>query len=168
MVALSNRWLVLVASIWLQCCAGTGYVFGSLSPVIKTSLDYNQKQINRLGVAKDIGDSVGLLAGVLCDFLPTWALIFVGTVQNFVGYGWLWLIVVHRVAQPPFAVVSAFISQVLWVPVAHNFSFQGQCVAYAQMLDRCQFDPLEIASDGVNALHDACGWTGVLANSLWD
>lgn len=103
----TNRWLVLVASIWLQSCSGIGYVFGSLSPIIKTSLDYNQKQINRLGVAKDIGDSVGLVAGFLCDWLPTWALILVGIVQNFVGYGWLWLIVVHKVAQPHFALVSA-------------------------------------------------------------
>lgn len=101
----NNRWVVLIASIWLQSCSGIGYVFGSLSPIIKSSLNYNQKQINRLGVAKDIGDSVGLLAGVLCDWLPPWALILVGAVQNVVGYGWLWLIVVHRVPPVHFGLV---------------------------------------------------------------
>ncbi|CAK9196801.1 unnamed protein product [Sphagnum troendelagicum] len=105
----NNRWFVLVAAIWLQACAGIGYMFGAISPVMKTSLGYNQKQINRLGVAKDIGDSVGLLAGLLCDVLPTWALLFLGALQNFVGYGWIWLIVTGRTPTLPFALVCVLI-----------------------------------------------------------
>ncbi|CAM6040907.1 unnamed protein product [Sphagnum compactum] len=105
----NNRWFVLVAAIWLQACAGIGYMFGAISPVMKTSLGYNQKQINRLGVAKDIGDSVGLLAGTLCDVLPPWALILLGAVQNFVGYGWLWLTVTRRVAPLHFALICVVI-----------------------------------------------------------
>ncbi|CAK9860667.1 unnamed protein product [Sphagnum jensenii] len=105
----NNRWFVLVAAIWLQACAGIGYMFGAISPVMKTSLGYNQKQINRLGVAKDIGDSVGLLAGLLCDVLPTWALLFLGALQNFVGYGWIWLIVTGRIPTLPFALVCVLI-----------------------------------------------------------
>jgi hypothetical protein len=105
----NNRWFVLVAAIWLQACAGIGYMFGAISPVLKTSLGYNQKQINRLGVAKDIGDSVGLLAGLLCDVLPTWALLFLGALQNFVGYGWIWLIVTGRTPTLPFALVCVLI-----------------------------------------------------------
>eukprot|EP01018_Ginkgo_biloba_P003758 Gb_17190 [translate_table: standard] len=104
-----SRWLVLVVAIWVQSCAGIGYVFGSLSPVIKSSLHYNQKQINRLGVAKDIGDSVGLLAGTLCEILPTWGILLLGALQNLVGYGWLWLIVVHRVPTLPFWMVCVLI-----------------------------------------------------------
>ncbi|CAK9859336.1 unnamed protein product [Sphagnum jensenii] len=105
----NNRWFVLVAAMWLQACAGIGYMFGAISPVMKTSLGYNQKQINRLGVAKDIGDSVGLLAGTLCDVLPPWALILLGAVQNFVGYGWLWLTVTRRVAPLHFALICVVI-----------------------------------------------------------
>jgi hypothetical protein len=108
-MASTSHWLVLVASIWLQACSGTGYLFGSISPVIKTTLDFNQKQLNRLGVAKDIGDSGGLLAGFLCDWLPPWGLILVGTLQNLIGYGWLWLIVIGRVPQPHFIVVCLLI-----------------------------------------------------------
>lgn len=108
-MASTSHWLVLVASIWLQACSGTGYLFGSISPVIKTTLDFNQKQLNRLGVAKDIGDSGGLLAGFLCDWLPPWGLILVGTLQNLIGYGWLWLIVIGRVPQPPFIVVCCLV-----------------------------------------------------------
>lgn len=73
-----------------------GYAFGTYSPIIKRSLHYNQRQINALGVAKDIGDSVGLVAGSLCDVLPPWGLVLFGAVQNLLGYGWLWLIVTGK------------------------------------------------------------------------
>ncbi|XP_068335969.1 protein NUCLEAR FUSION DEFECTIVE 4-like [Pyrus communis] len=92
----SNRWLVFVAAMWVQSCAGIGYLFGSISPVIKSSMDYNQRQISRLGVAKDLGDSVGFLAGSLCEVLPLWAALLVGALMNFVGYGWVWLVVTGR------------------------------------------------------------------------
>ncbi|KAL6960411.1 hypothetical protein U1Q18_038177 [Sarracenia purpurea var. burkii] len=97
----NNRWLVLVAAMWIQSCAGIGYLFGSISPVIKSSLNYNQRQIAKLGVAKDLGDSVGFLAGSLCELLPMWAALLVGAFQNFVGYGWVWLIVTGRAPPLP-------------------------------------------------------------------
>ncbi|ESQ41374.1 hypothetical protein EUTSA_v10013083mg [Eutrema salsugineum] len=93
---INNRWLVFVAAMWIQSCAGIGYLFGSISPVIKSSLNYNQKELARLGVAKDLGDSVGFLAGSLSEILPLWAALLVGAVQNLVGYGWVWLIVTGR------------------------------------------------------------------------
>ncbi|XP_066353835.1 protein NUCLEAR FUSION DEFECTIVE 4-like [Miscanthus floridulus] len=98
---LRNRWLVFVAAMWMQSCAGVGYLFGSLSPVIKASLGYNQRQVAGLGVAKDLGDSVGFLAGTLCAVLPLWAALLVGAAQNLVGYGWVWLAVTRRVPVPP-------------------------------------------------------------------
>ncbi|CAA7038738.1 unnamed protein product [Microthlaspi erraticum] len=97
----NNRWLVFVAAMWIQSCAGIGYLFGSISPVIKSSLNYNQKQLSRLGVAKDLGDSVGFLAGTLSEILPLWAALLVGAVQNLVGYGWVWLIVTGRAPTLP-------------------------------------------------------------------
>ncbi|KAI3980172.1 hypothetical protein MKX01_033313 [Papaver californicum] len=97
----NNRWLVFVAAMWVQSVAGTGYLFGSISPVIKTSLNYNQKQIATLGVAKDLGDNIGFLAGTFCEVLPISGALFVGAIQNLVGYGWVWLIVTHRVPALP-------------------------------------------------------------------
>ncbi|KAJ0629655.1 hypothetical protein HanIR_Chr00c07g0906281 [Helianthus annuus] len=102
----NNRWLVFVAAMWVQSCAGIGYLFGSISPVIKSSLNYNQKQVARLGVAKDLGDSVGFLAGSMSEFLPMWALLLIGAVQNFVGYGWVWLVVTGKAPMLPLWVVS--------------------------------------------------------------
>lgn len=40
-----NIWLVFVASMGVQACAGIGYLFGSISPVIKSAMGYNQRQI---------------------------------------------------------------------------------------------------------------------------
>ncbi|PKA55251.1 hypothetical protein AXF42_Ash003888 [Apostasia shenzhenica] len=97
----NNRWLVFVGAMWMQSCAGIGYLFGSLSPVIKSSMGYNQRQIATLGVAKDLGDSVGFLAATLCEILPLWAALLVGALQNFVGYGWVWLIVTGRTPTLP-------------------------------------------------------------------
>ncbi|KAJ0260922.1 hypothetical protein HA466_0041490 [Hirschfeldia incana] len=93
---INNRWLVFVAAMWIQSCAGNGYLFGSISPVIKSSLNYNQKELARLGVAKDLGDSVGFIAGSLSEHLPLWVALLVGAVQNLVGYGWVWLVVTRR------------------------------------------------------------------------
>ena len=103
---LSNRWLVFVAAMWIQSCAGVGYLFGSISPVLKASLGYNQRQIASLGVAKDLGDSVGFLAGSLSEILPLWAALLIGALKNFVGYGWVWLIVTGKVAPLPLWAVS--------------------------------------------------------------
>ncbi|XP_037491331.1 protein NUCLEAR FUSION DEFECTIVE 4 isoform X2 [Jatropha curcas] len=93
---INNRWLVFVAAMWIQSCAGMGYLFGSISPVIKSSLNYNQRQLASLGVAKDLGDSVGFLAGSLSEILPLWGALLVGVLQNLVGYGWVWLVVTGR------------------------------------------------------------------------
>ncbi|XP_010250689.1 PREDICTED: protein NUCLEAR FUSION DEFECTIVE 4 [Nelumbo nucifera] len=98
---INNRWLVFVAAMWIQSCAGIGYLYGSISPVIKSSLNYNQRQIARLGVAKDLGDSVGFLAGSLCEVLPIWGALLIGALKNFIGYGWVWLIVTGRVPTLP-------------------------------------------------------------------
>lgn len=102
----NNRWLVFVAAMWIQSCAGIGYLFGSISPAIKSSLNYNQRQIARLGIAKDLGDSVGFLAATLCEVLPLWAALLVGVFQNLFGYGWVWLIVTGRSPQLPLWAVS--------------------------------------------------------------
>ncbi|KAI0530655.1 hypothetical protein KFK09_000202 [Dendrobium nobile] len=104
-----NRWLVFVGAMWMQSVAGIGYVYGSLSPVIKHSMGYNQRQIAAVGVAKDLGDSVGFLAGTLCEILPLWAALLIGCIQNFIGYGWVWLVVTGRAPPLPLWAMCALI-----------------------------------------------------------
>lgn len=69
--------------------------------MIKSSLGYNQRQIASLGVAKDLGDSVGFLTGYFCEILPLWAALFIGALQNLIGHGWLWLMITGRVPPLP-------------------------------------------------------------------
>ena len=89
--------------------------------MMKSSLNYNQRQIAKLGVAKDIGDSIGFWIGSLCEILPLWAVLLVGALQNFIGYGWVWLIVTHRVPTLPLWAVS-IVYQILF-PFLSLFDF---------------------------------------------
>ncbi|KAL8250323.1 hypothetical protein R6Q59_034016 [Mikania micrantha] len=105
----NNRWLVFVASMWVQSCSGIGYMYGSISPVIKSTMGYNQRQIAMLGVAKDIGDAIGFIAGSLCEVAPIWVVLFIGVAQNFFGYGLVWLTVNHTLPQLPLWVLCVCI-----------------------------------------------------------
>ena len=98
-----------MAAMWLQSWAGIGYLFGSISPVIKSSLGYNQKQLAMLGVAKDLGDAVGFMTGLLCEILPIWGALLVGAALNLVGYGWVWLVVTSQVPVLPLWAMCALI-----------------------------------------------------------
>ncbi|GMH15040.1 hypothetical protein Nepgr_016881 [Nepenthes gracilis] len=98
---INSRWVVFVAAMWIQSFAGSGYLFGRISPLIKSSLDYNQRQIASLGVAKDLGASFGFFAGTLCELLPLSVALLVGAFQHLIGYGFLWLIVTHRAPSLP-------------------------------------------------------------------
>ncbi|KAF4377821.1 hypothetical protein G4B88_031487 [Cannabis sativa] len=111
---LNNRWLVFVCSMWIQSCGGAGYLFGSISPVIKSKMGYNQKQVAILAVAKDLGAYLGFVAGSLSEIFPTWVLLLVGALQNFVKYGLLWLIVTQRLPNLP-----------LWVVTMHMYIYVG-------------------------------------------
>jgi hypothetical protein len=104
---INNRWLVFVCAMWVQSCAGIGYLFGSISPVIKSAMGYNQRQVAILGVAKDLGDSIGFIAGSLCEVFPIWVILLIGVVQNFVGYGLVWLVVAGILPSLPLWVVSS-------------------------------------------------------------
>ncbi|XWS51425.1 hypothetical protein CRYUN_Cryun12cG0175300 [Craigia yunnanensis] len=105
----NNRWLVFVCSMWVQSCAGVGYLFGSISPVIKSAMGYNQRQIAILGVAKDLGDSIGFVAGSLCEILPIWVILVIGVVQNFVGYGLVGLVIANILPDLPLWVLCVAI-----------------------------------------------------------
>ena len=126
-VLINNRWLVLVCATWVQSCAGVGYLFGSISPVIKSAMGYDQRQVAFLGVAKDLGDSVGFVAGSLCEVLPIWVILLIGVVQNFVGYGLVWLVIAGVLPALPLWVVSlinfSFVHFFLFVWFKFNFSF---------------------------------------------
>ncbi|KAJ0709297.1 hypothetical protein HanLR1_Chr09g0338721 [Helianthus annuus] len=108
----NNRWLVFVASMWVQSCSGIGYMYGSISPVIKSTMGYNQRQIAVLGVAKDIGDAIGFVAGSLSEVVPIWVVLFIGVAQNFFGYGLVWLTVNHTLPPLPLWVTDQMVKPI--------------------------------------------------------
>lgn len=98
-------WLGLVAAVCIQVLAGNAYNFPLYSSRLKKTLGYNQLQLSNLGVANDIGENVGLLAGLLCNKIPPWGLLLVGATTAFVGYGVLWLAVSQTISSLPYWVV---------------------------------------------------------------
>jgi len=99
-------WVGLAAAVWIQIAAGNGYNFPLYSSALKSIMGYNQQQVTILGVANDIGESVGILPGIACNKFPPWAVLFVGTVLCFLGYGTLWLAVSQTVQNLPYWLVS--------------------------------------------------------------
>ncbi|KAI5060283.1 hypothetical protein GOP47_0024703 [Adiantum capillus-veneris] len=100
-----SRWTVLVAACWVEATSGLSYVFSTYSGVLKSELGYDQRHLNKLAVAKDLGDHIGLAAGLLCRVLPNWAVLLIGSFLILGGYGFLWLLTDHTVPALPFWLV---------------------------------------------------------------
>jgi hypothetical protein len=98
----AKKWIGLVAGMWVEASAGNAYTFAFYSTKLKHVLHYHQFQLNNLGVAKDIGENVGLLAGALCNSLPPWVMLSIGATSGFIGYGMLWLVVSQQIAPLPY------------------------------------------------------------------
>ncbi|XP_031477034.1 protein NUCLEAR FUSION DEFECTIVE 4-like [Nymphaea colorata] len=96
------KWLGLVTAVWVQAVSGNNYTFSNYSGAIKSLLNLNQVELNNLSVAKDIGKAFGLLAGFASDYLPTWAILLIGSLEGFAGYGAQWLVVSRRISPLPY------------------------------------------------------------------
>ncbi|KAL6842240.1 hypothetical protein ACP4OV_027888 [Aristida adscensionis] len=55
-----------------------------------------------LGVANDVGENFGVVAGVLCNSLPPWLVLLTGAAFCFLGFGTLWLAVSGTVLAMPY------------------------------------------------------------------
>eukprot|EP00249_Psilotum_nudum_P011628 c23286_g1_i1 orf=254-2155(+) len=87
-----SKWMGLVAAIWVQAFAGNGSAYANYSSTLKTVLRYNQVQLNYLAFAKDFGENVGILAGLVCNKVPPWIILLIAALEGFVGFGVLWLV----------------------------------------------------------------------------
>ncbi|XP_044485722.1 protein NUCLEAR FUSION DEFECTIVE 4-like isoform X2 [Mangifera indica] len=95
-------WVGLAAAVWVEMSAGNAYNFPLYSSKLKSVMGFNQQQVTILGVANDIGENVGLLPGIACNKFPPWAVLLVGVVFCFLGYGVLWLAVSQTVSGMPY------------------------------------------------------------------
>nr|TKR89909.1 hypothetical protein D5086_0000238680 [Populus alba] len=95
-------WVGLAAALWVEIAAGNAYNFPLYSPALKSVMGLNQQQLTMLGGANDIGENVGLLPGMACNKFPPWAVLSVGVLACFLGYGVLWLVVSQTVKPLPY------------------------------------------------------------------
>jgi len=105
MVGESRKWVILLASIWVQAFTGTNFDFSSYSSELKSVLNITQLQLNYLSVASDMGKAFGWCSGVSLMYLPLWVVMFMAAFMGLFGFGFQWL-VIHRLITLPYVVVS--------------------------------------------------------------
>lgn len=104
MVGESRKWVMLLASIWVQALTGTNFDFSSYSSEFKSVLNITQLELNYLSVASDMGKAFGWCSGVSLMYFPLWVVMFMAAFLGLVGYGFQWLLI-HRIITLPYTVV---------------------------------------------------------------
>jgi Nodulin-like len=97
---LRGRWFMAYASFLIMSAAGATYIFAIYSKDIKTTLGYDQQTLNTLGFFKDLGANVGIHAGLIAEVTPTWTILAIGSVMNFLGYFMIYLAITGKSARP--------------------------------------------------------------------
>lgn len=105
----SRKWIILVATIWIQAFTGTNFDFSAYSSELKGVLGISQVQLNYLATASDLGKALGWSSGLALMYMPLWSVMFVAAFMGLFGYGIQWLIILHYVSLPYF-VVSIILS----------------------------------------------------------
>nr|GEZ22582.1 protein nuclear fusion defective 4-like [Tanacetum cinerariifolium] len=98
-------WVGLAAAVWVEMSAGNAYGFPLYSNTLKSVMGLSQQQLATLGVAVDIGENVGILPGIASNKYPPWAVLMIGVLSSFFGYGVIWLAVTETVHNMPYWVL---------------------------------------------------------------
>lgn len=117
MAGQSRKWMILVATIWIQAFTGTNFDFSAYSSQLKRVLGVSQIQLNYLATASDLGKALGWSSGLALMYLPLSAVMFIAAVMGLVGYGLQWLLMQRIIFLPYFAVSnfsSSLTSQYLY------------------------------------------------------
>ncbi|KAJ7943967.1 protein NUCLEAR FUSION DEFECTIVE 4-like [Quillaja saponaria] len=104
MAGQSRKWMLLVATIWIQAFTGTNFDFSEYSSALKSVLNISQVQLNYLAVASDMGKMFGWSSGFALMYFPLWVVMFMAAFMGFVGYGLQWLVIMNIIALPYFVV----------------------------------------------------------------
>ncbi|KAJ8771293.1 hypothetical protein K2173_026470 [Erythroxylum novogranatense] len=104
MAGQSRKWMILVATIWIQAFTGTNFDFSAYSTKLKSVLGITQVQLNFLSVASDMGKAFGWCSGVSLLYLPLWVVMFIAAFMGVIGYGLQWLIIKQIISLPYFLV----------------------------------------------------------------
>ncbi|KAM3397432.1 protein NUCLEAR FUSION DEFECTIVE 4 isoform X1 [Capsicum galapagoense] len=100
----SRKWIILVATIWIQAFTGTNFDFSAYSSELKAVLGISQVQLNYLATASDLGKALGWSSGLALMYMPLWSVMFVAAFMGLVGYGMQWLVILDLLSLPYFVV----------------------------------------------------------------
>ncbi|OMO93101.1 Nodulin-like protein [Corchorus capsularis] len=104
MAGQSRKWMILIATTWIQAFTGTNFDFSSYSSTMKTVLGISQVQLNYLSVASDMGKAFGWCSGVSLMYLPLPVVMFMAAFLGLFGYGLQWLVIKQSITLPYFLV----------------------------------------------------------------
>lgn len=105
MAGQSRKWMILVATIWIQAFTGTNFDFSTYSSDLKSVLGISQVQLNYLAVASDLGKVFGWSSGLALLYFPLWTVLFAAAIMGFVGYGIQWLVITNVISLPYIRVI---------------------------------------------------------------
>lgn len=100
----SRKWIILVATIWIQAFTGTNFDFSAYSSELKAVLGISQVQLNYLATASDLGKALGWSSGLALMYMPLWSVMFFAAFMGLVGYGMQWLVILDLLSLPYFVV----------------------------------------------------------------
>lgn len=104
MAGQSRKWMILVATIWIQAFTGTNFDFSAYSSSLKSVLGISQVQLTYLAVASDLGKVFGWSSGLTLMFFPLWVVLFMAAFMGLLGYGIQWLLIRNVLTLPYFLV----------------------------------------------------------------
>ncbi|KAK7317225.1 hypothetical protein RJT34_01270 [Clitoria ternatea] len=110
----NSKWVSTVASIWIQCSSGSLYTFSIYSQTLKSTQHYDQSTLDIVSVYKDIGANVGVISGLLYDFLARTTttgpslIHLLGSAQCFLGYFLMWAAIAGLFPPAPVPLMCLF------------------------------------------------------------
>ncbi|KAL5860393.1 hypothetical protein ACOSQ4_001689 [Xanthoceras sorbifolium] len=100
MAGQSRKWMILVATIWIQAFTGTNFDFSAYSSDLKSVLGISQVQLTYLATASDMGKVFGWSSGLALMYFPLWSVLFMAAFMGFFGYGLQWLVIRNVISLP--------------------------------------------------------------------
>ena len=104
MAGQSRKWIILVATIWIQAFTGTNFDFSEYSSALKSVMNISQVQLNYLATANDMGKVFGWSSGLALMYFPAWVVLFMAAFMGFIGYGLQYLVIKSIITLPYFLV----------------------------------------------------------------
>ncbi|KAJ7298570.1 hypothetical protein O6H91_Y544700 [Diphasiastrum complanatum] len=93
-----SRWMMLVAAFLFMSSVGALYSFGVYSQFMKISMNYNQQTLDTIAFFSSL--SLGIVPGLINDYLGAWSAILAGSGLNIFGFLMIWLAITKKNSSP--------------------------------------------------------------------